>query len=350
MGNPNQLDLGGMTIVCTDIVLASTPGGAQTSLSATEIAALDGVTAGTATASKAVVLGASKNISTITSATITTLTATDVNTTNVTPTTIAGTPNFSGAVTAASTLGVTGLLTATGGVSIPTAKSLTVGAGTATVAPLNLTSGTNLTTAAAGAIEFDGKVFYTTAAASSRQVCDAEQFIIQTANSSTYNNTVLDTASAGQVFSTGSGALTVQGTTTYFFEGLYKLSNTGTTSHTWATLFALTNSATLTGIQYTVMGDTRTTSAATIAATSMLDVAVATQVPVTAASTSATEFVTLFLKGYMAVNVGGTVTPQLQASARPGATGTPGVVVLAGSYFRMWPVGTNSVASVGNWA
>lgn len=114
MGNPAQIDLGGNTLVVTDIVLASTPGGSQTSLSATEIAALDGVTAGTATASKAVVLNSSKGISTITSATITTLTATDVNTTTVTPTTIAGAANFSGTPTFAAGATVTGTVTATG--------------------------------------------------------------------------------------------------------------------------------------------------------------------------------------------------------------------------------------------
>lgn len=107
MGNPNQLDLGGMTIVCTDIVLASTPGGAQTSLSATEIAALDGVTAGTATASKAVVLGSSKQISTITTATITNLTST-----TITPTTIAGAVDHSGTPTfAAGLTNTTGTIT-----------------------------------------------------------------------------------------------------------------------------------------------------------------------------------------------------------------------------------------------
>lgn len=56
--------------------------GANT-ISAAELAFIDGVTAGTATASKAVVLGASKEIATITSATITTLTATTVNATDV---------------------------------------------------------------------------------------------------------------------------------------------------------------------------------------------------------------------------------------------------------------------------
>jgi len=52
-------------------------------LSATELAYLDTVVAGTATASKAVVLGASKDIATITTATITTLNNTTLNSTNI---------------------------------------------------------------------------------------------------------------------------------------------------------------------------------------------------------------------------------------------------------------------------
>jgi hypothetical protein len=62
---------------------------ASTGLSAAELAFLNGVTAGTATASKALVLDSSKGISTITSATITTLTAP----------TIAGGTDFTGRVT-----------------------------------------------------------------------------------------------------------------------------------------------------------------------------------------------------------------------------------------------------------
>lgn len=85
-----NIDLGGNTIVCADIKVGATaPGQAGTSISSTELGFIDGVTAGTATASKAVVLGASKEISTITTATIT----------NLTTTTIAGTPTFSGVAT-----------------------------------------------------------------------------------------------------------------------------------------------------------------------------------------------------------------------------------------------------------
>ena len=52
-------------------------------LGATDLAKIDGITNGTAYADKALVLGASKEIATITSATITTLTSTTVNATNI---------------------------------------------------------------------------------------------------------------------------------------------------------------------------------------------------------------------------------------------------------------------------
>lgn len=281
------LKIGGVAVTATAAEINAIAGAG---LSAGELGVLDGVTAGTVIASKAMVTDAG--------------------------------------------IKITGLL------------NCTYGAGTATVAPVNYTAGTNLTTAAVGAAEFDGSVHYLTAVASARQVVDTEQFICLTAN---YSAT--DTASAQKVFnSPTNGALTVAALTSYMFEAEYIISNTGTTSHTWATLFALGGGATLTSIAYTALARTGTTTAVTITALSSLQVAVATQVPVTAASTSATEFVIIRLRGIIRVNAAGTITPQIQASAQPGATGTPGVTVLAGSFFRCWPVGSNTVASVGNWS
>lgn len=101
------IDLSGNDLLVGEIYYgASTPGSTSSNkLASTELAFIDGVTAGTATASKAVVLGASKEIATITTATITNLTST-----TITPTTIAGAVNLSGAPT------VTGALTPTGGI------------------------------------------------------------------------------------------------------------------------------------------------------------------------------------------------------------------------------------------
>lgn len=229
------------------------------------------------------------------------------------------------------------------------AQSLQPTAGTATRAPAVFAAGTNLTTAAAGALEFDGKVFYSTAVASSRQVNDAEQFCCLTTDFPSGSNALLDTAVASPLFNaTAAGALTLAAGTSYFFEQLVLLSNTGTTSHTWSALFAGT--ATFTSIAYEFLSYTGATSGATATAVLGGQSAVATAIAVTAASTSATEFVSCRMTGIMRILAAGTVIPQFKASARPGASGTPGVTVLAGSFFRCWPVGNGTVATVGNWS
>lgn len=252
------------------------------------------------------------------------------------------------------TLSIGGTTPGSAGTNIATSfspNSVSPIAGTATVAPIRLTAGTNLTTAATGAIEYDGTAFYATAVASARQQLDAEQFVIASADSATYNNTLLDTATAAPVFTTttsgtATGAVTLAAGKTYAFEAQYLLTNTGTTSHTWAALFAGT--ATLTRIGYSAFGLSTTT--ANTPATGGLSgfTSVATATVVTAASTSATEQVIITLNGVLTVNAAGTFIPQLQASARPGASGTPGVVVKAGSFFRIWEMG--SANFVGNWS
>lgn len=183
-----------------------------------------------------------------------------------------------------------------------------------------------------------------TTVASSPQVIISEQFTCLSANYA-----ASDVATAQKVFNaTTNGTITLVAGTSYLFEAMYQISNTGTTSHTWSTLFGGT--ATLTSIAYTVLAYTGTTSGVTLTAISAAQAAVATAVAVTAASTSATEFVTVILKGVIRVNAAGTLIPQFKASAQPGLSGTPGVSVLAGSYFRIWPVGNGTVASVGNWS
>ena len=63
MANSNEHDWGGLTLIVKDLkVNAATPGATGTALSTTELLFLDGITAGTVTASKALVVGASKEI------------------------------------------------------------------------------------------------------------------------------------------------------------------------------------------------------------------------------------------------------------------------------------------------
>lgn len=262
--------------------------------------------------------------------------------------------NSSGNFTFGGTFTVSGTLTVSGA-QVLTAN-LELAAGTTTLAPLTFQAGTNLTTATAGVMEFDGTAFYATAAASSRQQLDAEQYIIASANSTTYSNTGLDSSSAYQAFTATTnpaltaGAVTLVAGKTYYFEAVYMLTNTGTTSHTWAT--ALGGTATFSaGSGYQAFGASGVTASTPISGslTGFINsTTLSTAVVCTAASTSATEQVTITQSGILVVLAAGTVIPQLKASARPGATGTAGVTLLAGSFFRIWEMGTNT--QVGNWS
>lgn len=101
-----QMDWKNMALLCKDVVATGNVylGASGITLDSTDLGYIDGITPGTATASKALVLDGSKGIATITSATITTLTAT----------TIAGGPLFSGGIGAAGGFSITPRMVHTG--------------------------------------------------------------------------------------------------------------------------------------------------------------------------------------------------------------------------------------------
>lgn len=219
-------------------------------------------------------------------------------------------------------------------------------AGTATTTPLKFTSGTNLTTAAAGAMEFDGKVFYTTSIASSRQLNVSEQRVTLTATADLGDATIASATPFFVATGAATGAITLAAATAYGFEEVLWWTNTGTTSHTWSKLYGGT--ATLTRISYVTQATTSTGAALT--AVSQIPSAVATAIVITGASTSATENVVASTRGIITTNAAGTFIPQILASARPGASGTPGVTAQAGSYFRIFPIGAAAGIVIGNWS
>jgi hypothetical protein len=209
-------------------------------------------------------------------------------------------------------------------------------AGTTVLAPLTFQAGTNLTTPVAGAYEYDGKVFYGDFAASQRGVQLTEQFV-----SNTSDTTLNSDANPQTIFAAANDTLTVLGSTTYEFEAQYLLT-TGTTTHTTASLFG--GSATLTSIGYWAELWSVTDGTISTTAPSVLRVAVGTAVVLNATSVAAAT--TIRLKGIIRVNVAGTLIPQITFSANP--TGTN--LGKTNSYFRLWPLGTNTVTNVGPWA
>jgi hypothetical protein len=209
-------------------------------------------------------------------------------------------------------------------------------AGTTTIAPLRLASGTNLTTAAAGAIEFDGKAFYATSVASARQIVNAEQIQALTTTRTFTNNT-----SAQAIFNaTANGAVTLAAATTYEFEMSVTASGFSSSAHTINLSFGGT--ATFTSIGYYYNSQTGSTLAGPTADLSGW-IAAATATAIIASTT--TTGLQLYVRGIMRISGAGTVIPQLTQ-----VTASAAAIVQANSFFRCWPIGSDTVASVGNWS
>ena len=218
----------------------------------------------------------------------------------------------------------------------PTLTGLVLAAGTASVAPVTLTSGTNLTTAAAGAIEYDGKLSYFTPASTARALTPSIYYY--------RNNSAVTLASATgnqSILGTTSG-VTLQASTIYEVEGNFELTTTGTTSHTESIGFVLTT-ATVTAMGVEV---DRLTVSTTATGTTGAYLTTVTPVATTGAITTA-QTVAYVLRGSIAIGTGGRVNPVIAFSAGPGGTST----VVAGAWFKFIPIGTTgSNVSIGTWA
>lgn len=213
-----------------------------------------------------------------------------------------------------------------------TNTGVALSAGTTSVAPLDFTSGTNLTTALAGAMEYDGTVFYATPTAAQRGVIMAEQIILlqsaYTLTSQTAAQKLFNTPTNGQVTLTAG---------TYEFECFYSLSAMSATSGSYG--FALGGTATFTQF-YLAAADKRASLATVQTAQFTYNVAAITTMAT--ANTNTTGFAQI--SGIINVSVAGTIIPQVSLGVAAAA------VVGAGSYFRIRPIGSTTVTSVGAWA
>ncbi|KRB22669.1 hypothetical protein [Mesorhizobium sp. Root172] len=152
-----------------------------------------------------------------------------------------------------------------------------------------------------------------------------------------------DVATVQNVFASTEDELTVDAETTYEFEAQYMLSRAaGTTSHTFATLFGGT--ATITTIDY--IAEISNPTGDVLSALQSLHVTAATAAVLTAANTSATEYIICKLRGVFRVSTAGTVIPQFQYSAAPGGAPT----IKRNSFFKVKPIGLRTMVANGAWS
>jgi hypothetical protein len=200
-----------------------------------------------------------------------------------------------------------------------------------------------LSTATAGALEYDGKVSYFTPQGLERGVTPGMQYY-------RLNSTLAGASSTAAQSILGVG-VTLSSSTVYAFELVFCLTkSTGPTSHTVSTLFGGT--ATLNNIAYdSIITQSSTTGTVsgnpTTSAAYHLYVQQASATVITASIATGAQAVYPVIRGTVSINAGGTLIPQYQLSAAPGGGYTSAI----GSYFLIYPISASgSNTSVGTWA
>jgi hypothetical protein len=214
-------------------------------------------------------------------------------------------------------------------------------AGTTAIAPVLFTSGTNLTSATAGAMEYDGKVIYATPQGTQRGVVPGSQFFRLNADLAGANAT-----GAQSILGVG---VTLSASTVYAFQLYFVLTKSaGATSRTVSLGFGGT--ATLNNFAYNAVVNSVNSAYPTGALTSTpstLDYNSASAIVIVAASTSTATQAMCNLQGTVSINAGGTFIPQYTLSAAPGGAYS----TVAGSYMLIYPISASGAnTSVGTWA
>jgi hypothetical protein len=152
-----------------------------------------------------------------------------------------------------------------------------------------------------------------------------------------------NSSSAQSMFGVG---VTLSGSTQYAFETNLLLSKTaGSTAHTLS--FGFGGTGTLNNLVYLALYNQNGNYSGSTSngLQSAVNQTTATVVTNSIGATSA--YITLFIKGVLSVNTGGTFIPQYTLSAAPGGAYTTNT----GSYFLIYPLGASgSNISVGTWA
>jgi len=223
-------------------------------------------------------------------------------------------------------------------------NQVVITAGTTTRAPLQFTSGANLATAAAGVVEYDGTSFYGSPIASNRAVVVTDHLIAQT-NSWAPTATV---NTAQQIFnSVSNGTITVPAATSYVFELVFNISNTNSTAVSHTLQLAFGGTATITSLSYSAMVGQNSAGFTTPTTPTITTSSTAALTAVTSAITTPA-YRNVVVKGIVRFNAAGTFIPQFAFSSAMAAANTASIT--ANSYFRMNPIGSNTVVNVGNWS
>jgi hypothetical protein len=201
-------------------------------------------------------------------------------------------------------------------------------------------SGSLLTSPEAGALEYDGQVFYGTPVVSNPGIMRAEMFCTNTSNRTFTNN------QSGQAMFTSptNGALDVLAGTTYYFRCHFDIHGMNTITN-GGFAFVIAGTATFSSAAYFTECNRISTVDTTASATEVShQTSTGQSQPLTALSTGNATAGGI-LRGILRCNGSGTLIPQLRQ-----VNASSAMVLQADSYFKIFAIGTDTVVDIGNWS
>ena len=222
---------------------------------------------------------------------------------------------------------------------------ITLSAGTAFVSPLQFTAGPVVSSLSAGSFEYTGINFNGTVvgnSAASRGTLITEHFAIRTGSKTLTSNTAFQSYLGGGTGGLVNGTLGVRANTTYFFEAsVYITGMSATSGNINFSLIGTVGTATFTSLRYDTYGRDTTTPATASAISGVSVTTSASGAPVSVVSTGTG--LNLFIKGSFRISTAGTLCPSIALTTAAAAT------IQANSYFKCYPVGTDTVIFQGDW-
>ena len=194
--------------------------------------------------------------------------------------------------------------------------------------------GTNITGNGSNTTTIEGDIIHNVDINGAKGLVDYEQFMTLNAP-----YTLTSQTAAQKIFNVPTnGAFNAKANTSYFFECVFSLSGMSATSGNFG--FGLGGTATLTRINWTSTSIKATSQLATGTALLTRNIT-ASNIGIVASSTQTGGHATI--RGIVRVNAAGTLIPQTYLGIAAAA------IVGTDSYFRIYPIGSNTVTNTGNF-
>jgi len=223
--------------------------------------------------------------------------------------------------------------------------TVTLSAGTAFLAPIKFTSGPVVSALSAGSFEYTGINFNGTVvgnSAASRGTLITEHFASRTGSKTLTSTTNFQSYLSGGTGGLVNGTLGVRANTTYFFEAQVHITGmSGTSGNASFSLLGVTGSAVISSARWNTFGtDASSGTASAVGGTTSNSAGSGGNIAIAGVGT----ILSALIKGSFRISTAGTICPSVGLT-----TAVSTAVVASDSYFKCYPVGTDTVIFQGDW-